>query len=98
STDSGYPMEDPAPVRLSFPPFDLDEANARLSHEGKVVPLPPRALAVLCARVSGGRSPVRRGEPCPRADANTSRNEAQPAGVPRSALAPRRITVVIVVR
>lgn len=37
-----------APVRLSFGPFLLDEANARLSRSGRAVDLQPKELAVLC--------------------------------------------------
>lgn len=36
------------PIRLRFDAFDLDEANARLTRQGKAVALPPKALAVLC--------------------------------------------------
>ena len=37
------------PLRIAFAPFELDEANARLSREGRAVVLPPKAFAVLCA-------------------------------------------------
>jgi DNA-binding winged helix-turn-helix (wHTH) protein/tetratricopeptide (TPR) repeat protein len=42
-------MEEPPPLQLSFTPYELDEANARLSHDGNAVPLTPKAFAVLCA-------------------------------------------------
>ena len=37
------------PLLLSFGPFLLDEANARLSNGELVVPLPPKAFSLLCA-------------------------------------------------
>ncbi|WP_068826520.1 ATP-binding protein [Pseudomonas sp. BMS12] len=36
------------PLKLCFAGFELDEANARLSHDGRPVALQPRALALLC--------------------------------------------------
>jgi DNA-binding winged helix-turn-helix (wHTH) protein/tetratricopeptide (TPR) repeat protein len=42
-------MIDPEPLRLSFDRFELDEANARLSRDGRPVALAPKAFAVLCA-------------------------------------------------
>ncbi|WNF45283.1 AAA family ATPase [Pseudomonas sp. SG20056] len=36
------------PLRLRFAGFELDEDNARLSHDGRPVPLQPKALALLC--------------------------------------------------
>ena len=38
-----------APLRVQFDGFLLDEANAQLTHDSRSVPLPPKALAVLCA-------------------------------------------------
>jgi DNA-binding winged helix-turn-helix (wHTH) protein/tetratricopeptide (TPR) repeat protein len=44
---------DPAPteqfLRLRFDRFELDEADARLTHGGEPVSLPPKPFAVLCA-------------------------------------------------
>jgi DNA-binding winged helix-turn-helix (wHTH) protein len=37
------------PVRVRFGPFELDEANARLSRDGKAVTLAPKPFGVLCA-------------------------------------------------
>jgi DNA-binding winged helix-turn-helix (wHTH) protein len=37
------------PVRVRFDRFELDEAEARLTRDGQLVPLPPRPFAVLCA-------------------------------------------------
>lgn len=37
------------PLTLRFAGFELDEADARLSRDGRPVPLQPRALALLCA-------------------------------------------------
>lgn len=34
---------------LRFDDFELDEANAQLTREGRAVQLPPKAFAVLCA-------------------------------------------------
>ncbi|HET9388249.1 MAG TPA: AAA family ATPase, partial [Steroidobacteraceae bacterium] len=42
-------MGDPKPLSLRFDAFELDEINARLTRDGRPVPLPPKALAVLCA-------------------------------------------------
>jgi DNA-binding winged helix-turn-helix (wHTH) protein/tetratricopeptide (TPR) repeat protein len=42
-------MSDRDAVRVRFGAFDLDEANARLSRDGRPIPLPPRAFGVLCA-------------------------------------------------
>ncbi|SFL92019.1 AAA family ATPase [Variovorax sp. OV329] len=36
------------PLLLSFGPFELDEANARLSREGRALAVAPRPFAVLC--------------------------------------------------
>jgi DNA-binding winged helix-turn-helix (wHTH) protein len=41
-------MSDPQPVRARFDAFELDERAARLTREGRAVPLPPKAFAVLC--------------------------------------------------
>ncbi len=38
-------------VRARFHDFILDEEEARLSRDGQVIPLPPKALAVLCSLV-----------------------------------------------
>jgi len=35
-------------LRLCFDEFELDETNARLTREGRPVPVPPKAFAVLC--------------------------------------------------
>src|SRR5688572_27546522 len=35
-------------LRLRFDPYELDEADARLTREGQPVPLAPRPFAVLC--------------------------------------------------
>lgn len=40
---------DEPPLRACFDRFELDEADARLTIEGRPVPLPPRPFAVLCA-------------------------------------------------
>ena len=37
------------PVRVRFGPFELDEANARLSRDGTAVTLAPRPFGLLCA-------------------------------------------------
>ena len=37
------------PLRLRFDHFELDEANARLTRQGKPVPLSPKTFNVLCA-------------------------------------------------
>jgi DNA-binding winged helix-turn-helix (wHTH) protein len=42
-------MADSKPVRLSFDGFELDEANATLSRDGRTLSMPPKAFAVLCA-------------------------------------------------
>src|SRR6185436_15632578 len=36
-------------LRLRFHPFELDEADARLTRAGQPVPLAPKPFAVLCA-------------------------------------------------
>jgi DNA-binding winged helix-turn-helix (wHTH) protein len=46
----------PDPLRIRFGPFELDEADARLTANGNPVPLPPKPFAVLCALT---RSPQR---------------------------------------
>jgi DNA-binding winged helix-turn-helix (wHTH) protein len=38
-------------MRVTFEGFLLDEGDARLSREGRVIALPPKALSVLCALV-----------------------------------------------
>jgi DNA-binding winged helix-turn-helix (wHTH) protein len=38
-------------VRLRFEAFELDEANARLLHNGRAVPLAPKPFALLCELV-----------------------------------------------
>jgi DNA-binding winged helix-turn-helix (wHTH) protein/tetratricopeptide (TPR) repeat protein len=50
------------PLRLKFDVFDLDEANARLSRDGRPVSLPPKALAVLCALARQRGQLVKRNE------------------------------------
>lgn len=42
-------MTGPAPLRLRFDAFEIDEGEARLTREGKPIALPPKAFAVLCA-------------------------------------------------
>lgn len=37
------------PLRVRFDRFELDEANASLTLDGRAVPLPPRPFEVLCA-------------------------------------------------
>jgi DNA-binding winged helix-turn-helix (wHTH) protein len=37
------------PLRLRFDAFELDEADARLSQDGRALAMPPKAFAVLCA-------------------------------------------------
>ena len=37
------------PLRLRFHPFEIDEADARLTNAGKPLPLAPKPFAVLCA-------------------------------------------------
>ncbi len=37
------------PLRLRFATFELDEVDARLTRDGKPIPLAPRPFAVLCA-------------------------------------------------
>ena len=39
----------PAPVRVRFGAFELDESNAHLSRDGETVTLAPRPFGVLCA-------------------------------------------------
>ena len=41
-------MSETRPVLMRFGGFELDEANARLTHQAKAVVLPPRAFSVLC--------------------------------------------------
>lgn len=41
----------PEPLRVAFDAFVLDEGDARLSQNGRVIALPPKALAVLCTLV-----------------------------------------------
>jgi DNA-binding winged helix-turn-helix (wHTH) protein/tetratricopeptide (TPR) repeat protein len=41
-------MADQTPLRLRFGAFELDEANARLTRDGRPITLPPRPFAVLC--------------------------------------------------
>jgi len=38
-----------APVMIRFGDFELDESNARLLHQGRIVELAPKPFAVLCA-------------------------------------------------
>src|SRR5262245_48376889 len=45
---------DTAPLNLRFDCFELDERQARLTHDGRPIALPPKAFAVLCAL---GRQP-----------------------------------------
>lgn len=47
-----------SPLRLRFEGFELDEANARLLHNGQAVPLAPKPFALLCELVR------RQGELC----------------------------------
>jgi len=47
-TKTAVPAAD-APLQLRFPPFELDEREARLSRAGQVLAVPPKAFAVLCA-------------------------------------------------
>ena len=42
---------DPHIGRLRFGEFELDEADARLTRDGKPIPLAPKPFAVLCALV-----------------------------------------------
>jgi len=46
SDRSSEPAE---PLRLRFGAFELDEADARLTREGRAIALPPKLFAVLCA-------------------------------------------------
>ena len=39
----------PKVVRLRFDSFELDEAEARLTRDGRAIPLAPKPFAVLCA-------------------------------------------------
>ena len=41
-------VADSKPLRVHFEAYELDEANARLTRAGRAVPLPPKALALLC--------------------------------------------------
>ena len=45
------PAPVPNPVRARFDAFELDEPNALLLRDGKVVTLPPKPFEVLCALV-----------------------------------------------
>jgi DNA-binding winged helix-turn-helix (wHTH) protein len=42
-------MSGTEPLRLRFDSFELDEANARLTRDGRPLALPPKAFDVLCA-------------------------------------------------
>ena len=42
-------MSEPEPLLLRFAEFELDEANARLKRQAKVLDVTPRAFSVLCA-------------------------------------------------
>ena len=56
-TMSLSPAPSPA-LRLRFDRFELDEAEARLTHGGQPVPLAPRPFAVLCALARAPRTLV----------------------------------------
>ena len=43
-----------APLRLRFDAFNLDEANVRLTRDGRPISLPPKAFAVLCVLARAG--------------------------------------------
>jgi DNA-binding winged helix-turn-helix (wHTH) protein len=45
-------------LRLRFDPFELDEADARLTRAGQPVPLAPKPFAVLCALARAPRTLV----------------------------------------
>ena len=47
--ESSGKAQDNEPLRLRFATFELDEADARLTRDGKPIPLAPRPFAVLCA-------------------------------------------------
>jgi DNA-binding winged helix-turn-helix (wHTH) protein/tetratricopeptide (TPR) repeat protein len=43
------PMQDTDTLRVRFDEFELDEADARLTRDGRPIALPPKAFSVLCA-------------------------------------------------
>ena len=51
-------MGEPQPVRVRFDAFELDEADARLTYEGRPIELAPRPFAVLCALARAPRTLV----------------------------------------
>ena len=49
ATESSPPSSATPALHLRFNPFELDEADARLTRDGRPVPLAPKPFAVLCA-------------------------------------------------